>query len=579
MIFGLGLAAIAMIAGLLLGIWAMRQSYRRRFLDELEQSQDNMRLIADSVPQVLWQGLPDGRVTFMNKRWTDITGASVDDGIGDDGWAWQNWFHPEDRQGLLDDWARARDTGERFDSYRRLLHSDGSYRWLQVTAQPIRSPSGETIRWYGVSTDIHAEMQAQLSVRALNQTLEQRVADRTKDLALSERRFRSIFESSHVAMIEADLTDMKDEFSRISDGQSRTTLSARLSADDRLLFALLRRIAFVEVNDAALRLLRIDRGKLLSTVPIDVVSALLAIDFLVMVVEGQTPEWQQLVQFADGEGRQIKALCSVTIVESDSRALRALISMIDVTDREATREQLLDAREELLRANRALTLSALSMSLAHDLGQPISAIAMDAASGARFLDQNPPRLGAASLALERVAAQAQRAGELLHSTREHLVRRDRTIEQSDLLHVIHASVLLMARELKSRRTQVVFSGATELSPVDVDRIELQQVVTNLLMNALHASESTVANENVIEIVSSSLPEGRMQVEVRDMGTGLPSGEEERVFDPLFSTKPGGMGMGLAISRAIMEGFGGTLTCRNNEGRGATFVLTLPPSAT
>src|SRR6478735_9994845 len=83
-----------------------------------EDSEDNLRHVADSVPQVLWQGLPDGRVTFMNLRWTEITGATVEEGLDEDGWAWKNWFHPEDQQGLLDDWATARATGRQFDSYR-----------------------------------------------------------------------------------------------------------------------------------------------------------------------------------------------------------------------------------------------------------------------------------------------------------------------------------------------------------------------------------------------------------------------------------------------------------------------------
>lgn len=569
-----GLVAL-LVLGLVAALVAQRL-HMRRIQHELERSKAHTQLVADSAPQVLWQGLPDGRVTFMNLRWTEITGASVEDGIADDGWAWQHWFHPEDRQGLLDDWERARTTGQRFDSYRRLLHADGAYRWLQITARPIRSADGDIVRWYGVSTDIHAEMQAQLGVRALNQTLEQRVEERARDLAVSERRYRSIFKQSNVAMIEQDVSQL---LAALKQGQEQhgERLPAWLGDHPDEVDALRHMIVAVDANPAATRLLQESRERLLSDRPPSLMGVLAFTDFLVALIEERVDGWEQMIEMLTSNGTVVRALCSASLLESDEDRTRIMLAMVDVTDREQTRERLMEAHEELARANRALTMGALSMSLAHDLGQPISAISIDAVTGERFLRRDPSNVEGAGQAFQRINANAQRAGDLLRRTREQLVRRERAIESVNLREVLEDCVSLTEREFRSSNCQV--DGLFEEAEVWVagDRVELRQVVINLLLNALHAASNGNVNDRTVTL-EQRREDGWTVVEVRDRGPGLPEGMAERVFEPLVSSKPGSMGMGLAICRNIIEGFGGTLTARDNPGGGAIFAFRLPPVA-
>lgn len=543
-----------------------------------EDSEDNLRHVADSVPQVLWQGLPDGRVTFMNLRWTEITGASVEDGLDEDGWAWKNWFHPEDRQGLLDDWASARATGRQFDSYRRLLHADGTYRWLQITARPVRSHDGAILRWYGVSTDIHAEMQAQLSVRALNQTLEQRVEERTRDLSISEQRYRSIFERSKVALFEQNLDELVAALVPLH-GTHGDLLANYLHDNPEELSELLQLLKTEEVNSAGIQFLGKSRNTLLRHSRPGFVEPRPFAELLQLIAEGRQDHWEGIVTLMVANGSIRQAICGVTLVRG-SGFTRAFTHLSDITEHEHTREMLIEARDELARANRALTVGALSMSLAHDLGQPISSIAMDATVGWRSLARAPADTATASKALDRVISSARRAAELLHRVRETSSRRERSVEAVDLAEVIRVSVGLLEHEIRLQGCSVFLDLPDRPAPVAADRVELQQVLINLILNALAACQCSAINDRTVQVKLRDRSEDVL-VEVRDRGVGLPAGEELRIFDPLFSTRPGGMGMGLAICRTIIQGFGGDLDARNNPNGGATFAFALPraPSRT
>lgn len=547
---------------------AMSRSDRARAYHE-----DNLRHVADSVPQVLWQGLQDGRVTFMNLRWSEITGATVDEGLEEDGWAWKNWFHPEDRQGLLDDWALARATGQQFDSYRRLLYADGTYRWLQVTARPVRSADGSIVRWYGVSTDIHAEMQTQLSVRAMNQTLEQHVEERTRDLSISENRYRSLFERSHVAMFEQNLDALIEALEPLHRSHG-ARLSNYFKENPDKLSDLLQLLKTEEVNAAAIEFLGKDRGTLLKHTRPGVVDPKPFAELLQLIAERRDSHWEGIVSLIVADGSVKRAICGVTLVRGADRT-RAFTHLSDITEREHTREQLLEAREDLSRANRALTVGALSMSLVHDLGQPISAITIDATVGRRSLGRTPADVATASKAFDRVISSARRAADLLHRTREQASRRERAVQPVDLGEIIRVSVGLLEHEVRLQGCSVSIDVPCEPLQVAADRVELQQVLINLILNALAASRGSSINDKTIGVRLAEGCAGFLAVEVRDGGIGLPVGAEDRIFDPLFSTRPGGMGMGLAICRSIIQGFGGDLTARNNAHGGATLAFSLP----
>jgi len=567
--------SMAMSGAAIAGAVAVHCLYAARAERDRAESEENLRNLADSVPQVLWQGLPDGRVTFMNLRWTEVTGASVAEGLQEDGWAWKNWFHPDDRQGLLDDWDRARSTGKQFDSYRRLSHSDGIYRWVQVTARPIRDASGTIIRWYGVSTDIDTEMKAQMSVSEMNQTLEQRVEERTRALAISERRYRLIFERSHVALFEQNLDALIEALSPLHK-QHGPMLASFLQQNPATLSQLLQLLRTEKVNAAAIEFLGKDRQTLLTHSRPGVVEPGPFARLLQLIAEGQEDQWEGEVSLLAGDGSVKKALCGVTLMRSPD-AVHAFTHLSDITDREQTRELLLKTRDELALANRALTVGALSMSLAHDLGQPISAITIDATVARRALDKAPHDVAGASKAMDRIISSARRAAILLNRTREQADRRERSVEQVEAGDAIRASIGLLEHEIRMQDCRISLDIPDGNHFIAADRLELQQVLINLVLNAITASKGSSSDDTTIEVSLTVGDKSQMIIEVRDAGVGLPHEGQDRIFDPLYSTRRGGMGMGLSICRTIVQSFGGHLTASNNTRGGATFAFTVPRS--
>ncbi len=563
------LVAIALTAALLLSRLSLHQA--RAALSESEQ---NLRIMADTVPQILWQALPDGRIVYLSRRWMEMTGAPIADGLADDGLAFLNWFHPEEQPTAVEQWTELIREGEPFEFYRRLRITDGSYRWLQLSASPLRTETGQIVKWAGVATDIDEEMRAQLAVRATNQTLEARVAERTAELARSERRYRSAFEQSHVAMLEMDITGVVEALAEArvaGNGDGTGYLMAHPDAFDRCVGAL----RILDANHAAVQLfgakdreaLLAREGRLMSTrTPEDIDR------YYALVDRRETIEAEAELRVMDG--RTVKVLFGVSQIAAPDGRCHVLVGMIDVTARDRAQELLLAAQEELARANRAATLGALSASIAHELNQPIGAVMMDAQTAARWLEREPPDLGLAKRALARVAGNAERASGILRRTREQLVKRRRALEPIDLGEVVRSAVALVDRELKGGRARAEVRVAPGLLPVEADRIELQQVIVNLVVNAVQAMRDTPAGERVVRVDVSG-GDKRLTVDIEDRGSGIAPEHIGCLFDAFFTTKPGGMGMGLQICRATIESFGGTLVVRNNETAGATFSFTLP----
>lgn len=568
------LVAIALTTALLLSRLSLHEA--RAALVESEQ---NLRIMADTVPQILWQSQPDGSVIYLSRRWSEMTGAPIADGLAQGGLAFLEWFHPDDQPTAMEQWMEFIREGEPFEFYRRLRVADRSYRWLQISASPLRSETtGEIVKWAGVATDIDDEMRAQLTVRATNQTLEARVAERTAELARSERRYRSAFEQSHVAMLELDVTGVAQALAEArvaGNGDGAGYLMTHPDAFDRCFGAL----RILDANRAAIRLFgATDRDALLaregrlmrSRAPEDIER------YYALIERRETVEAEAEMPVMDG--RTAKILFGVSPIDAPDGRHHVLVGMIDITERDRAQELLMAAQEELGRANRAATLGALSASIAHELNQPIGAAMMDAQTAARWLEREPPDLGSAKRALARVAGNAERASDILRRTREQLVKRHRAVAPLDIGEVVHSAVKLVEREFRANHTQVDVHVAPGIPPVEADRIELQQVVVNLVVNAVHAMRDTPASARLVTLHVAPAPAG-IAVEISDRGTGIDPENVGRLFDPFFTTKPGGMGMGLQICRATIESFGGKLEARNNiDVKGATFNFTLPAHA-
>ncbi|MGB9471067.1 MAG: PAS domain S-box protein, partial [Candidatus Acidiferrum sp.] len=246
----------------------------------------------------------------------------------------------------------------------------------------------------------------------------------------------------------------------------------------------------------------------------------------------------------------------------------------DIEDRkraEEERERLRQLEADLAHTNRVSMMGELAVSLAHEIKQPITAAVTNAQACLRFLDRNPPDIAEALDAASGTAGCAMRAAEIIDRVRSLFGKNAWQRQVVDVNEVIRDIVVLLQNEARQHSVSVQPDLAENLPAVMGDHVQLQQVVMNLMLNALEAMRDAPGELRI----TSQAGEGRVLISVSDTGIGFPPDKVDRIFDAFFTTKPQGTGMGLAISRSIVESHGGRLWAEANPGRGATFRFTLP----
>jgi len=251
---------------------------------------------------------------------------------------------------------------------------------------------------------------------------------------------------------------------------------------------------------------------------------------------------------------------------------------VDITERKRAETVLQETRAELERVSRVTTMGALTASIAHEVNQPLAGVVTSANAALNWLAANPPNLSKVREALERVRRDGTRAGEVIARIRGLLKRTPPAKTLLSLNPIVRDVLALAAGELRANEIETSVTLDSNLPSVLGDTIQLQQVLLNLITNAIEAMKAVAKAQRILSIQSSLGDlEGKraIVVAVSDAGIGLGGTDVERLFDAFHTTKPQGMGMGLWISRSIIEEHGGRLTAQANSGLGATFVLTIP----
>ena len=264
-------------------------------------------------------------------------------------------------------------------------------------------------------------------------------------------------------------------------------------------------------------------------------------------------------------------------LEDEHGSLLELIGVtIDVSAQKQSDLQLQIQREELAHLNRVALMGEMTASVAHELNQPLTAIANNAAAARRFLERGNIDPALLQQLLQDMVADSQRAGEVIRGIRA-LVRKDKSVVRSvlNLNAVIADTLRLVSSDVLLRESVVTTEMDHNLPLVEAAPVQIQQVLLNLIMNALDAVEALPPGERRIIVTTRSLSGDSAEVSVRDFGTGLPKDRPQKVFDHFFSTKQTGMGMGLTIVRSIIEMHGGMISAENAPDRGARFFFRLP----
>jgi PAS domain S-box-containing protein len=493
----------------------------------LQLREQELKRLVDTVPAMIWCTTPEGRPSYVNRRLTDIVGVSVADLIATDGSRSLADTHPQDRAELDQALAQAFATGTPLATTFRQRRSDGSYRWTEARAEPLRDDTGAIRQWYGVCVDIDERVSAHEALRERETFLRQLVETLPAMIDCAAPDGEPVYRSQQLREF------LGDDLESLGDGGPTRlirTLDAGVHPDD---------LASVEHDYAH----SLETGK-----PYARRHRLRRFDGAYRWVETRAAPMRD----AGGAIVQWNAIC------------------LDVDAEVRAQEDLRLAQERLARASQAASLAELSASIAHEVNQPLAAVVWNSQACQRWLNAAPPNLVRAQTTIERIIRDANAVADVVSRIRALFSQAVEPRHPAAIRDVIAEVRRLIADRTSHARVAVDTRVADDLPPIPFDVVQIQQVLVNLMRNAIDAVEGQAEPRLVV----SAFCKGEMlQVAVGDNGPGVT--DAQKVFDAFFTTKPSGLGMGLAICRSIVESHGGRLWVEANPEGGATFAFTLP----
>jgi PAS domain S-box-containing protein len=451
---------------------------------------------------------------------------------------WLKLIHPEDRPRAAEAAAAALHGDARYDVEYRVVRPDGDVRIIHSQGDVTWDESGRPLRQFGVLQDITELRQAEKELRASEEALRRREAY----LAEAQRL-------SHTGTLVFDATSpvyWSEESYRIwgldplRGLPNRETVLQRIHPDDR-----------ERVNAETEEALRQKRDFMLG--------------FRIVLPDGRT-------KYIESTGRPF--------FSADGKVVEIVATHVDVTERKRAdeeHERLRQLETDIAHLNRVSMMGELAASLAHEILHPIATARNNARAGMRFLERSPPNLGEVKEALACIVRDSDRAKDIVGRMRDHIKKAPPRRELFDLNDAIDEVIVTVRSAIANTRVSVR-TRFMELAPILADRVQLQQVVMNLILNAVEAMSLVEDGARELSIETEQSQAGGLHVAVRDSGPGIDPARLDQVFEPFYSTKASGMGMGLSICRSIIAGHGGRLWAEANQPRGSVFQFTLPAAS-
>ncbi|AUC99129.1 hypothetical protein CWS35_36455 [Bradyrhizobium sp. SK17] len=489
--------------------------------DEIKRSEDHLRLVVDTIPALVWRAGPDGVPDFLNQPALDYTGLKLDQAET----GWPRAFHPDDKKGMLQKWTAIQQSGMPGELEARLRRFDGEYRWFLFRAEPLRNRTGNIIKWYGSSTDIEDLKRAEEELR------------RSKSRLVEAQRVSQT--GSFLCNISTGERIGSKEFFRIlgfADPRPVTfkMVIQRAHPEDRAFVEQTIKRAFCERRDL---------------------------------------DYEHRLLMPDGSVKFVHVVAHAS--EDRGGQLEYVGAMVDVTATKQAEAELNQAQAELARVMRVTTLGEMTASISHEVNQPLAAVVNAAGACLRWLGGTTPNLDEARQAAQWIIKEGNRAAEVIRRVRALAKNAEPHKEPLDINSIVDDVMALVKRELAARDVRWRLELASAAPVVLADRIQLQQVVINLVMNGVEAMQSISDRPRELIIRSCQNDAQRVVVDVVDSGVGISAEGADKLFNAFYTTKSGGMGMGLSICRSIIEAHGGRLSATNNAGPGAKFQFALP----
>src|SRR5438876_3453739 len=486
------------------------------------------QLILASIPGLVASLTPTGDVDFVNDPLIEYCGRTLEELKQ---WATTDTVHPDDLPGVMQMLTQALASGEPHHYEARLRRFDGAYRWFQVRGLPLRDVGGAILRWYALHTDIDERKRAEDALRH------------------SEARLRAIVETTpecvHVIAGDGTLLSVN----------AAGAAMAGASAVDLMLGRNFYDLVTPE-----------DRERYRA--------------FNESVCAGQKGFLEFHIFRMDGECRHLETRAAP--LRNDDGTVAQLGVARDITDRQRAEAQLResernlrDTQEKLAQMMRVITMGELTASIAHEVNQPLSGIMTNAGTSLRMLPTDPPDVDGACETARRTIRDANRASDVIVRLRALFTGKELTTESMDLNEATREVIALSMSELQRQRVMLRPELGDDLPVVTANRVQLQQVILNLLRNASDAMVGVDDGPRQLLIRTERDKGDRVRLTVQDVGVGLEPGVVDKLFQAFYTTKSSGMGIGLSVSRSIIEKHGGRLWGEPNDGPGATFAFSIP----
>ncbi|QBR03738.1 AAA family ATPase [Paraburkholderia pallida] len=468
--------------------------------------------------------------------------------------------HPDELAGVQETIARATENKVGFDFEHRFLMPDGSVKYLHIVARAVTEEGGE-MYFAGALMDITARKQANAALES------------------SEHRYRTLFRDMPVALMQIETQSLIALLKNLR-AQGVGDLSAYIDRHPNILQNAAESLAVEEVNNHAVLMFGAkDRSEMLGSMQWFWSGG--AIGTLQRAMEsryrGET-FFEETTKFRTLDGRIIDVLCTIGRPPISNDFGISLLGLVDITERVRSQEMLQRVQADFAHAARISVLGELTASIAHELTQPLAAIAANGEAGLHWLDWPVPNLEKLREGTCRIVADAVRAANIVARIRGMATRRAPERSPVSLNELILEALLFLGHEVESRGVTVSHDLAPGTPQVLADRVQIQQVIVNLAVNAMQAMADAGSSNRRITIRTTASVAATICCSVEDSGPGIADKYLKQIFDSFFTTKEGGMGMGLPISHSIIEAHGGRIAADNNSSHGGARVYFCLPYA-
>jgi PAS domain S-box-containing protein len=488
---------------------------------DAEGAQHRFRDLVNSIEGIVWEAdAVTFKFLFVSKQAERILGYPIKRWLSEATF-WKDHIHPDDREWAVNFCVTATAEKRDHDFEYRMIAAEGQIVWLRDLVTVVVEGDRAT-RIRGVMVDITQRKQADEALRVQASLL-----DLTHDTVFA-RDMNDVITYWNRGAEELYGWNEEEAIGQVSHQFMQTIFPAPLE----------------KINEELLR----------------------------------TGRWEGELTHSKRDGTQVVAASRWSLQRDEQeRPIAILETNNDITGRKRAEEALSKAQTELAYITRVMTMGELAASIAHEINQPLAAVVTNGSACMRWLTRSQPDLEEAKGAVQRIIRDGKRASDIIARIRALLKRTAANRVPLDINEVIQETMGLAENEVRRRRVSLQSDFAANLPWVLGDRVQLQQVILNLIMNGIEAMSSVADGLRQLLIKTQTDDSQQVLISVTDSGIGLDPKRAEHLFEAFFTTKTEGMGMGLSISRSIVEAHGGRLWATSNAGPGATFQFTVPIS--